>query len=1030
MDDRSLPLVNFSVNRRVTITMFILIIVTFGLLSLSRLGLDMLPDITYPVVSVVTQYAGVAPEEIEELLTRPMEGMIAGVNGVKNISSQSAEGISAINVEFEWGTNLDYAAQDIKDNIDMIRDFLPDDITEPVVFKFNLSQMPIMFIGVTGPHDSYEIRTILEDNVRDRLQRLDGVAQAAVYGEKMREIRVSLNPARVRERGLDVNGIVQALAMQNMNTPAGYFTRDNTDFLFRAVGQFENMEDIENAVVGASPDGTPVSLHEVARVEDTFKEQRNRIRMDGNESVFLVINKLSGANTLRVSQRVNAELDRIKSLYPKLSFIEIFDQGTPVQRITSATSWNAIVGGILAIGFMLIFLLNIRPTLTIAVAIPLSIITTFIAIYASGFTLNLMTLGGLALGVGMLVDNAVVVIENIYRHLEHGTHRKDAARRGASEVALAISASTLTTVVVFLPILFSQGLAAQLFRGVALTIIFSLLASLFVALTIVPMLASVFFKERRTKETAAWFAPIRRWYTDRLRAALDHHVLTTLTVAVVLVLSLAAGATFLGKEFMPEADGGRFVLKVQLPVGTTLEETSRLTARIREEMVKMPEVITVGEIIGRSETERGGDQAAITGPHEAQIFVRLTDADTRERDDQQIQEAVRSRLPKLENTRYTFMNMGMMSGDEKPINVRVYGKDLGTLRSIADRVAEIMGSVEGLRDIESSFAKGRPEYHFVLNRRKALRLGLMPAQVQQAIETANLGRIATRLRTGEDEIDVRVIVDERFREDLDRIGSIPLRAAGGASVPLRQVVEIRRREGPLVIRRDNKLRVGVVDANLVERDLASAVEEIKEKIGRIRGSLPSGYSVSFKGQFEDMQETFRDLGLALAIAVLLVYMVMASLFESLTHPFVVLTTFPLSIIGVVWILLATGKTFSVVAFIGVIILCGIVVNNGIVMIDFVNHLRREGLSVKDALVRAGETRVRPVLITAGTTIMGMLPMALSRSEGSELRAPMSLTVIGGLLSATVLTLVVVPIAYFYIDRIGEWFKGGIKRIVG
>ncbi|MBD3344670.1 MAG: MMPL family transporter [Chitinivibrionales bacterium] len=1025
------PLAEFSVEKRVTITMFILIVVVFGLLALSKLGLDMLPDITFPMVSVVSQYPGAAPEEIEQLITAPLEGVVSGVNSVKKITSQSSEGISTILVEFEWGTNLDYAAQDIKDNIDFLRDFLPDEMTEPVIFKFNPSAFPIMIFGVSGPYNAYKITRFIEDNVQDRLQRIDGVAAAAAVGEKYREIQVACNPTRLKHRGIGITAVIQALRLQNMNTPAGYFIDNNTDYLFRAIGQFESIEDIENTIIGMSPDRTPIRLRDVARVRDTFREQRNRIRMNGRESAFLVVNKRSGANTLRVSKRVGERLDKVRELFPNMEFVEIIDQGRPVRKVTGATAWNALTGGILAITFMFMFLMNIRPTLTIAVAMPLSIITTFIALYIAGYTLNLMTLGGLALGVGMLIDNSIVVIENIYRHLEQKSlSRKDAAKHGASEVAMAIIASTMTTIVVFLPIIFSEGLASQLFRGVALTIIFSLLSSLFVALTIVPMLASVIFKERRFRETAQWFVPLRNLYATVLKWVLKHHGVTVLLVTVVLLLFGAVGGRYLGREFMPVADGNQFVLQIDLPIGTPLNETARLCGQIEEMLREYDEVETVFEIIGRSEMERGGDQAVITGPHSAQIFIRLCDAKERKHSEQDLQDIFRSRLPRLKNTSYTFMSLGMISQSEKPVNIHVLGKDLDVIEEISGNLVASISQIRGLRDIETSFSRGRPEFHFVINRQKALTFGLVPTEIQQTLEAANLGKIATQLRTGDDEIDVRVLVGKRYRDNLDEIRNIPLQTRMGTTVPLSHVVDIRETAGPTIIRHDNKMRVGVVDANLADRDLGSAIADIKTATASIQEALPQGYAIEFKGEFEDMTETFGQLLLGLLVAILLVYMVMASQFESLIHPLVIMSTMPLSIIGVVIILLITGKSLSVVAAIGIVILAGIVVNNGIVLVDYVNKLRREGMEIKDALIEAGRTRLRPVLITAGTTIFGMLPMALSRSEGSELRSPMALTVIGGLFSATFFTLFIVPVAYLYFDVFGLWLKKMMKKIIG
>jgi len=1025
---KTLGLVNFSVDKRVTITMLILIVMVFGYISFSRLGLDMFPDITFPMVSVVTQYPGVAPEEVEQFVTEPLEGVIAGVNGVKKMTSNSAEGVSAINVEFEWGTNLDYGAQDIKDNIDFVRDFLPTDVKEPVVFKFNLSQIPIIFMGVQGMKNTYELREFLLDNVVERLQRLDGVAQAAVFGGEEKEIHVLLDPARLRLKNVSPDEVLRILPAQNMNMPAGYHVSKQTDYLLRSLGEFKSIDDIRNAMVGATADGTPVRVQDVAEVRETFREKRNSTQMDRAESVFLIINKRSGANTLQVSKRINKELGALKNIYPQISFTSIFDQGKPVERVSKSASLNALIGGVLAILFMWVFLMSIRPTLIIAVAIPLSIVTTFIALKLAGYTLNLMTLGGLALGVGMLVDNSVVVIENIYRRLESGESRNDAAKNGASQVAMAITASTFTTIVVFLPIVFSEGITGQLTRGMSLTIMFSLFASLLVSLTMVPMLASVFFVKKENAGKKDWFTPVREAYVKSLSWVLDNPWKTVFALALVFALTIGA-ARFVGTEFMPEADNSMFVLYVDLPVGTPLPESKRVASRISDLFKEFPEIISIGEFVGRDESDRGGDQASIAGPHSIQYFVKLCDVADRKRSTLQIQDVIRDRMPKLRDARIRFMGMNMMGGSGKPVKVNVYGKDLATLSEICDKVATVMRSVNGLKDVESSFSKGRPEYHITIDRQKALMYGLAPAQIQSVLEIANLGKVATRLRTGDDEVEIRVILDTQHRSRIDQLLDTPLKTPLGATIPLSQVVTASLKEGPTIISRDNKFRAGTVDANLSDIPLGVAVKEVKTKLAPLQKSLPSGYTIEFKGQFEDMQESFGQLFLGLMLAIVLVYMVMASQFESLVHPFIIMFTMPLAVIGVVWIMLLTGSTFSVVVFVGCIILAGIVVNNGIVLIDFVNQLRSEGKPLRDALLEAARSRIRPILITAGTTVVGTLPMAISRAEGSEMQAPLALTIIGGLTTSTILTLYLVPLVYGALDKVRTSVKRKVKEVI-
>lgn len=1027
---KSLWIVDFSVRKRVTILMMTLIIIVFGLLSLWNLGLDLLPDITYPTVSVITQYPGAAPEEIEQMITRPLEGVIAGINGVKKLSSQSSEGVSVISVEFEWGINLDYGAQDIKDNIDMIKDYLPKEMKKPIVFKFNLAQIPVLFTGITGMDDTYKLKKFLRDNVVERIQRLDGVALAAVIGGKNREIRIAVDPVRLTYHNLSINDVLQMLPAQNLNMPAGYYEANQTDFLLRSVGEFKTIEDIENAIVGVARNGVPVRLRDVAAVEDAYREVRNVSKMNGMESVFMVVNKRSGSNTLQVSRLVREEIRKIERLYPHIRFVTIFDQGEPIEKVARKTTENAVVGGFLAILFMWLFLVSIRPTLVVAIAIPFSIIATFIAVYMAGYTLNMMTLGGLALGVGKLVDDAIVVIENIFRHMEKGESRQDATRFGTSEVAMAITSSTITSIIVFFPLVFSQGLAGRLTRGLALTIMFSLLASLLVAMTVVPMLASVYFKERSKNAGSNWFYPVRDWYGRQLAAVLNHPAKFLLIVVIISGISLSVGVKKIGKEFMPAGDHGMFYMNIELPMGTPLEESERISGQVRELIKEYAEVNAVGEVIGRSETDRSAEPAAVTGPNNIQLYVRLFEVSERKRTTQEFEDLLRKRFPKLKNTRISFTSMNTMASNKKPVEVNVYGKNLITLREITDSIAAVMKTVPGLKDIESSFSKGRPEYHFAVDRQKALTYGLAPIQIQAALEAANLGKVVTIFRTQDEEIDMRVMLDDRYRKTMDWIKNIPVKTAMGQIVPLSQFVTVSQKEGPTTIYRDSKYRVGTVDANLSGMALGSAVGGVKMKIKRLEQALPEGYTIQFKGQYENMQETFIQLFLGFLIAVLLVYMVMASSFESLMHPFVIMFTLPLSIIGVILALLFSGRPFSVVAFVSSIILVGVVVNNGIVLIDFVNRLRAGGMGIREALIEGSKTRIRPILITAGTTIFGAVPLAFSRGEGSEINNPLALVLIGGLASSTFLTLFVLPVIYMYFDRAGSFIKRSTKKFLG
>ncbi len=1023
-----MKLPEFSVNRKVTTAMLAMILVVLGSLSFTRLGLDFFPDLEFPTVSIITTYTGVSSEDMENTITRPLEQVINSVSRVKKVTSTTSEGVSLIMVEFEWGTNLDFAAQDIRDQIGLYRNYIPEEASDPLTVKFNIAMWPVVFWGVTSDKPTSELKELVEDEVAMRLERIDGVASAQVFSTDVREILVDVDRAALESRMLSLDQILMALRLENMNLPAGYLTERHSEFLVRTMGEFNDLEDIENTVVGSTQTGDPVFLRDVAEVRDTMKDSRFVARVQRENGVYLFVSKRSGANTVITAEAVKAELERIKpTLPPDVNFYMAMDQSDMIQQVVRRTANNALLGGILAILFIFIFLRNWRPTLTIALAIPLSVITTFIAFYAAGYTLNLLTMGGLALGIGMLVDNAVVVIENIYRHLEGGISRGEAAKKGASEVGMAITASTLTTIAVFFPMMFATGITGKLTRGLALAIAFSLLASLFVALTIIPMTASLLFRERRgrpgseEKPRKRRFDQLRDRYRLWLRWALQRRGRVLTGVLVLFLLSFVL-MPFIGMEFMPASDRDMLVLKVIMPVGTAIEETDRVVAEVEELLSQHPYVDIISAQIGSQAEENPADSASefsTSGAQEGLLWVGLTSQDERPISDLQILEEIRNRLPRLKDVRFEALDMGqmMMGAAAAPIEIKIFGKEIPRLKQIADEIVANIRDVEGLRDVAHTFSEGKPEYQIRIDRGRASRLGLTVGQIGNTVQTASLGQIATRYREGDEETDVRVRLNERFRSDLEGIRNIPIMTPMGVMVRLDQVATITRGEGPIRITRENQAREVTVAANIAGRDLNSIMQDVIERTSHIQQSLPSGYFLEFGGQFEEMQSAFLIMIGVFALATLLVYMIMASQFESFKHPLVIMFTIPLSLIGVVLALLITNMTVSLVSMIGFVMLAGIAVNNGIVMVDYINQLKQRGMDKKEAILQACSVRLRPVLITALTTIMGMIPMAISSSAGSEMRAPMAVTVIGGLAATTVLTLFVVPIVYSLFDRV-------------
>ncbi|MFA5032530.1 MAG: efflux RND transporter permease subunit [bacterium] len=1014
----------FSVNKRVTVTMMILIIVLFGFMSFSKLGLDLLPDIEYPTVYVITSYSGVSSREIEEQISKPIEEVVLSVKGVKSIKSTSEEGSSMVTVEFEWGTNLDFAAQDVRDMIGQIENYLPEEAGAPLVFKFSTSMMPAAFYGITGDCDLKELYNAVKDKVKDRLERLDGVASCALTGGRDREISVFIDETRLVSYGLGLTQILPMLQASNMNFSAGYLNRGYKEYSIRVEGEYKTLEDVKNTVIG-NKNGVPIKIKDVGEVIDGNKDVRGYGRTQGKESVVMVVTKQGGANTVTVSDRINKEMEKIKETIPyNIKFHTIFDQGDMIKDITKNTSTSALEGCILAILFVFLFLTNWRPTLTIALAIPFSIIATFIAMNWAGYTLNVMTLAGIALASGMLVDDAVVVIESIYRKVEEGNDRKSAAVHGTNEVLMAVTASTLTTIAVFVPLAFATGVAGKMSRAFALTISFALLASLLIAFTVVPMLASILFKKKDSQ--IAWekkFNEFREWYGRILQYSLNHKRKVLSIVGIVFVGTMFL-IPFIGKEFMSSFDIPFIQAGLTMPVGTSLEETDRVALQIENAFKSIPEMETVTSFVGTSGSEHSAMEGAAI--HKASIMGRLVDKKKRKRGAADVTVELRKKLPKIEGAKIDFSDVssGMFGNTGAPIDIKIFGKDFPTLQDISSRIAHQIKDVRGVKEVDISMKEGKPELQIKIDKEKASLFGLTTYQIGQEVRTAVYGTVASRFRDKGEDININIKLNKIDVKEIQDIENIPIATPFGTTILLKQVANIIYTEGPVKIEREEQTRKVSVTANIEKRDVGGVAKDITKKIATIRKNIPAGYFIEFGGEFQKMNEAFFTLGIAFIFAILLVYMIMAALFESLMHPFVIMFTVPLGIIGMIWGLLLTHKSLSMTSVMGLIILVGIVVKNGIIFIDYANQLRARGMDIIEALISAGKIRLRPILITALATMSGMIPMAFRKGMGAEMMAPMAVVVIFGLLVSTALTLIVIPIIYTIFDGFAK--RTGIR----
>ena len=1084
--------VSFATRRPVTVFIFALAAVVFGGVAFRDLAVDLLPDITYPSLTVQTGYEGAAPVEMETLITRPVEDAVGVVNGVNRVISSSRADISEVTLEFSWGTNMDFASLDVRERLDQVR--LPIAADRPVLLRYDPSLDPILRMGLAGGgSDLIALRLLAEEDLKRKLERLEGVAAVVVSGGLEEEIQVEIDERRLTSLGLTMNQVMNRLAQENVNLTGGRLRDGQTDYLVRTINELLRPEEMREIVIDRSQ-GAIVRLEDIARVYQGAREREVITRIDGNEAVEIAVYKEGGTNTVTVASavldRVNGLVEEIRQIDPQLELSVLTDQSRYIRDSVSAVIETALIGGSLAIVVLFLFLRSAPKTLIIGISIPVSVVATFFLMYVAGVSLNIMSLGGITLGIGLLLDNSIVVLEAIQRRRDQGLGVVEAARAGASEVGRAVIASTITTVCVFVPIVFVEGVAGQMFGDQALTVTFSLLVSLGVALTVIPMLASRRFfaagdpvetvrsagrSNPVTRALSAFFSAmgvgialvvkhvfravatvmsvllrpvlaafdallrgIAAVYARVLRGALRHPALVVL-VAVVLLAGSVQLVGSLGSELVPELIQGEFYVDAELAPGSRLEVTDRRLKNIdkwvrdfREELG----VQSVYTVVGTS-NEQGG-AAGERRENIGQVNVRMEPPIDAERE-----ELVMSRIRNLidaENASFAGQaapvagaasapaGAGSLPGDDSlkyrfgrptyfsfrsPVEVQIRGHNLALLEVLADQVAARMREVEGLVDVKSSTEGGNPELQIIFDRERLSTLNYTVAELGAVIRSKVQGDIATDIVREDRNIEVRMRADEGYRDSVRDLRNLNIRQNGATPLPLSAVAEVIETEGPAEIRRSDGGRVALIEANIVGRDLGSVSDDIQAILDTTR--FPVGFDYSVGGQRQEMERSFDSMRLAILLAVFMVYLVMASQFESLLHPFVILFAVPFSIIGAIGILYLTRTPVSIVVLIGGILLAGIVVNNAIILIDYTNRLRRAGKAKVEALREACLVRLRPILMTTSTTVLGLLPMALGLGEGAELRTPMALTVVGGLLTSTLLTLIVIPALYLLLD---------------
>ncbi|MDZ7316440.1 MAG: efflux RND transporter permease subunit [candidate division KSB1 bacterium] len=1018
-----MKITEIAVRRVVTSTMVFLIILGFGFFSLLRLKLDLYPKLEFPVIAVITQYTGVGPFDMETVVTRPIEETLATVKNVKRINSQSAQSLSLITLEFDWGTDMNQAEIDVRNQLDFVRDMLPPDVTSPMVFAFDPSMQPILYFSVTSDvHGPAELRRIAQHEIEPRMERIPGVASAMTTGGMAREIKVLVDPLRLRAHNLSIQQVVQALQINNLQIPSGYIENGRQEFTIQTVGEYRSIEQIENTSI-LSPAGASVRIKDVADVIDGFKEERQRAWANGKPSVMLFLQRQSDANTVQACKAVMKELPKIQSELPKGVHIETFlDMSEFIRRSMSNLGNTALQAIVITFVVLLFFLRNLRSSLIVAVSIPISIMATFAVMDQAGLTLNIISMAGLALAVGMLVDNSIVVLESIFRLREEGDGPVDAANHGTNQVAMAITASTLTTLAVFVPVLFVPGLAGQLFKEMVITICSSLIISLVVALTLIPMLSSRFLTAEKAAEgrwkkwsdmIGQWIDSLRERYTQRLEWALHHRGLVLTVTGALFIVSVVL-LVVRGGEFLPEGDDGFISIAVDRTPGISLDEMSRTMKQIDDILAaKVPEAVGTLSTFGQGE----GIMAFFSSRFAAEgdITVRLPSLSKRKRSEDEIKASLREDFARIPDAKINFSDRGQqaMMGNAADITVKIIGHDLSMAEAMANTILERVKKIRGVVFAETSIEKARPELVINLDRDRIADLGLSTAQVGQTVSTSILGSVVTRYREGGDEFDIRVQLAPEARQSKEDLENLLIMTPQGRQIPLRAVASIEYTKSPQTIVREDQERVVSVNIDISGRDLRSITRDVKKVLAGV--AVPPDFRFEIGGSAEDMQESFMYLGIAMLVAIVLTYMVMASQFESLVDPFIILFTIPMSFIGVALALLITNTPLSVMALVGIVMLVGIVVNNGIVLVDYTNQLRHRGLDLFEALIQAGRIRMRPVLMTAATTILAMTPLAFGLGESGEQWAPMARAVMGGLTVSTLLTLLVVPVIYAVVE---------------
>jgi hydrophobic/amphiphilic exporter-1 (mainly G- bacteria), HAE1 family len=1031
-----MKLTEVAIRRPAFMTMVFVALAVLGVFGYSRMGVDLLPKMDWPIVSVVTVYPGAGPKEIESLVSKPLEEAVSGVSNLDNVRSYSYEGVSVLVAQFSFTANVDEVTNEVQRKIEQNRSKLPKDAEAPRISKSDLNAFPILRVSVTGQMDPRELYQFTKDKIKTELEQVEGVSAVSILGGREREIRVEVDNDKLQAYGLSILQISQALARENLDFPTGKIDESLNQYIVRIAGKFHSVDEIRNMALLSGPSGT-VYVRDIADVKDTYKENYTISRLNGESSIALAIQKQSDANSVRTSDLVHRAMTEMESRFDhRISFTVAQDITDFTRHSLSEVQRDLFLAILMVAVVLFLFLHSARNSLIVLLSIPTSLITTFFFMWLFGYTLNLMSLMALALVIGILVDDSIVVLENIHRHLEKGEPPVKAAIEGRSEIGFAAIAITLVDVVVFLPISLVGGLVGRIFSEFGITVVVSTMLSLLVSFTLTPMLAAKWSRlVHHAKESwlgrfihafEQWQVRLAGRYERGLAWALDHRKTIIAGSGALLAASLLlVPAGFIGTEFITEADRGDFAVNLDMPLGTTIEKTDEGTREVESIIAQLPEVERYLSTVGKQQSQWKNVEQSNVG----QVQVRLVDKSQRRRSTQEVMQVIQDRVAGIPGLKTSFATIGMWgSANVSPLQVEVIGSDLEEVVRFAERVSTILANSKGTVDVVSSWEEGKPEVKIEVDREKITQMGLTLGEVALAVRTAIEGDVATKYQEGDTEYDTRVVLMKKDRVRAEDIGRITLLNHYGRPVQLNQVARVISGKGPSEIQRKDRERLVTVAANLSgEVPLGQATAAVEQAIQQ--NGIPDGIKVFYGGDAENMRDMFRDMMIALGLAVLFVYMIMVSLFESYMHPLTIMFSLPVALVGALGSLAITGMTLSMFSMIGIIMLMGLVTKNAILLVDFTNTLRARGLEMRDALLESGRTRLRPIIMTTATMVFGLMPLALALGAGAEMRQSMSVVVIGGLISSTLLTLVLVPVMYTYMESLKQRLPVLFRRVV-